>query len=165
METWKEINNYEGLYWASTDGKVKNRFGRILRPMVEWSGYLRLNLCKNGAVKKTAVHRIIAETFIPNPNNLPEVNHKNELKYDNRVENLEWMSSKDNCNYGKRNKLIKEKQSKKVYQYDKEGNLIKIWDSTQECAKYGYNQGHVAACCRGERKTHKNSLWSYDKKG
>ena len=113
-EIWKDIKGYEGLYQISNKGRVysiprsinksdgKTQFvrGRILKPYIKQNKYLEADLCTEGKVKRYLIHRLVAEAFIPNPNNLPEVNHKNEVKTDNNVENLEWCTPKYNTNYG-----------------------------------------------------------------
>ena len=116
-ETWKDIPEYEGLYQASTLGRIRSveRFvpGKkgffklmksvILKHTTAGRGYASVMLSKNGVTKRWNVHRLIALTFIPNPNNLPEVNHKDENKKHNVCSNLEWCDSKYNANYGHRN--------------------------------------------------------------
>ena len=121
-EIWKDIKGYEGLYQVSNFGRVKSltkyhktKKGyfskeRILKLIRNERGYLLVGLCKNWKKQKVFVHRLVAETFIPNPNNLPQVNHINEFEKDNNsIDNLEWCTCKYNCNYGTRNKRIKEK--------------------------------------------------------
>lgn len=111
-EIWKEIKEFDGNYSVSTKGRVrsngllkgKNSKVRILKTELSKKGYLRVGLTKDGKQKKYLVHRLVAIAFLDNPNNLPEVNHRNEIKTDNRVENLEWMSRRDNMNYGDRTK-------------------------------------------------------------
>lgn len=116
-EIWKPIEGYEGLYEVSSYGRVrsldryvKGRYGnyrlhkgKILSPAKDTTGYLKVVLSCNGKSKTIKVHRLIAQTFILNPDNLPEVNHKDEDKTNNRVENLEFCNRKYNCNYGSRN--------------------------------------------------------------
>lgn len=195
-EIWKDIEGYEGLYQVSNFGRIKslkdnhgNTREKILKLWKEKDGYLQVFLCKNGKGKTCTVHRLVANAFIENPNNLPMINHKDENKTNNCVENLEWCDAKYNNNYGtviQRRvantdykaiaakidykakvantdyKAIVEKTSKQVYQYSLDLKLIKIWESTAECGRNGYNFGHVASCCRGERKTHKGYIWSYE---
>ena len=159
-EIWKDKKDYEGHYQVSNCGRVKSiKFGkeRILKPQKNTSGYLCVTLCKNNNQCQFEVHRLVAEVFLPNPNNYKEVNHKNEIKTDNRVENLEWCDRKYNQNYGTRT----EKCSKKVYQYTLDGKFVKEWKSTAECGRNGYNYGNVAACCRGKLKKYKNFIWKY----
>ena len=159
-EIWKDKKDYEGHYQVSNWGRLKSiKFGkeRILKPQKNTSGYLCVTLCKNNNQCQFEVHRLVAEVFLPNPNNYKEVNHKNEIKTDNRVENLEWCDRKYNQNYGTRT----EKCSKKVYQYTLDGKFVKEWKSTAECGRNGYNYGNVAACCRGKLKKYKNFIWKY----
>lgn len=111
-EIWKEIEVFGGNYSVSSEGRVrsngllkgKNSKVRILKTELSKKGYLRVGLTKDGKQKKYLVHRLVAIAFLDNPNNLPDVNHKNECKTDNRLVNLEWMSRRDNMNYGDRTK-------------------------------------------------------------
>lgn len=196
IEEWKPIEGYEGLYEVSNLGRVKSlnynrtKQEKILKQGKMKNGYLYVILCKEGKMKIFYIHRLVATTFIENPNNFRFVNHKDENKTNNLVSNLEWCTHQYNIKYGtciqrrvsntdykaiveKRKidykarttkidyKAIAEKQSKKVYQYTKDGELVKVWESTRECGRNGYNQSNVAACCRGELKHYKNYIWSY----
>ena len=108
MEEWKDINGYEGLYMISNFGRIKSLYqNRILKPKVDKNGYLEIGLMKNKRRKYFKVHRLVAMNFIDNQNNYPVVNHKNEIKNDNRVENLEWCTVKYNNHYSKDYKNIK----------------------------------------------------------
>lgn len=101
MEEWKEIPGYEGLYEVSNQGNVRNvRRNTLLRLSKTNNGYKRVFLCKNGIKTGFQVHRLVAQSFIPNPLNLPQVNHKDEDKTNNNVDNLEWCSAKYNINFG-----------------------------------------------------------------
>lgn len=171
-EVWKPIPNFEGCYEISTFGRVKSlKYGRvkILKPYKGKSGYYYVVLVKDGAIRKTIkVHRLVAETFISNPDNLPCINHRNEIKTDNSVWNLEWCTEKYNRNYGFAPNLLTEKltngkKSKPVYQYTLDCVLIRVWPSTAECGRNGFNQAAVSDCCLGarRRKTYKGFLWSY----
>ena len=110
MEEWKSIPGYEGLYEVSSYGRVKrlegyDRFNRkivnkLLKPSYNTSGYYIVHLYNNGFMKSKLLHRLVAQAFIPNPDNLPEVNHKDEDRTNNSVENLEWCNRKYNCNFG-----------------------------------------------------------------
>ena len=162
----KDIKNYKGLYQITENGDVWSvRRNRFLKPYKNQLGYLRVVLSKNGIVKKYSVHRLVAEAFLPNPNNYPCVNHKDENKLNNNVDNLEWCTIRyNNCYNDGQIKRARFKR-KKVYQYDLNGNLIKEWISVNDAGRNGYKPGHVSACCRGERKSHKGFIWSYEKLG
>lgn len=121
QEIWKDIKHYEGLYQVSNLGNVKTldkyvnsgiknnnkvkRKGKLLKQYNK-RGYLQVTLTHNNKRKYVGVHRLVAQAFIPNPNNLPQVNHKDEDPLNNHVENLEWCTAKYNCNYGNRNSKI-----------------------------------------------------------
>lgn len=160
-EWWKPVAGYEGIYWISSWGRVKNRHGRILRNIIHKNGYLFVSLYKNGKGKHFFVHRLVAEAFIPNPNNYPIINHKDETRSNNFADNLEWCDHTYNMNYGTAQQRKADKRSKPVYQYDLQGNLIKCWNSFSECDKYGFFHSLIVKCCLGERKTHKGYKWSY----
>lgn len=166
IENWKTIAGYEGLYEVSDQGRVKSlKYGKekILKPGKISSGYLIVNLCKDGKVKHTLVHRIVAETFIPNPNNLDTVNHKDEVKTNNVAGNLEWMSLKDNLNYGTHNKRVGEAFSKQVNMFDKStGELLATFPSLREAKRVtGIANTHISACCLGKRKSAGGFVWKY----
>lgn len=171
-ESWKYIEGYEGLYKVSNKGRVKSlnynktKKEKILKPDINSNGYLLVKLCKDKTIKRFLVHRLVANAFLPNPNNLPCVNHKDENCENNNVENLEWCTHKYNINYGTCIKRSSKARSKQVYQYTKEGELISVWKSTNECGRNGYGQGNVAACCRNcfnreGNNVYKGYIWSY----
>ena len=109
MEYWKEIPGYEGLYEVSNKGNVRNvRRNTLLRLPKTNKGYIQVGWCKNGIRNGLKVHRIVAQAFLPNPDNLPQVNHKDEDKTNNNVDNLEWCDTKYNNNYGSRNIRIRD---------------------------------------------------------
>ena len=169
-EVWKDILGYEGHYQVSDKGRVKSlKQGKekILKPRKDKDGYLYVCLCKNGEVKTCKIHRLVGQSFIPNPNNLPEINHRDEVKTNNSVENLEWCSSKYNMNYGTRvqrqsKKLTNGKLSKPVLQYTKDGKFIQEWKSTRDVERnLGYNQSAISRCCLGKQKTSYSFIWKY----
>ncbi len=137
FEEWRPVVNYEGLYEVSNFGRIKslsrfmnNKHGgksllkeRIIRPAISQKGYLCVALSKDCKMKSFTVHRLVAEAFIPNPNNLLQINHRNEIKTDNSVWNLEWCDNEYNCNYGKHN----EKLSISVDVFTTDGVFIETW--------------------------------------
>lgn len=115
-EIWKDCKGYEGLYQVSNLGRVWNiKLQRYLKGSYDKDGYIRVNLtAKNGKVKTERVHRLVALVFLDNPNNYPQVNHKDENKGNNCVDNLEWCDAKYNINYGTRNDRMAKTQSRKI---------------------------------------------------
>ena len=112
MEEWRDIEGYEGLYQVSNKGRVRNinkNPYRMMKPHHNQRGYCQVALSSGGTYILVAVHRLVAQAFIPNPNCLPQVNHKDEVKDNNSVDNLEWCNNKYNCGYGTRGKRIGEK--------------------------------------------------------
>ncbi len=153
QEIWKDVKDYEGLYQVSNLGRVKSlgirfirsnlkpytKLPRILSQIGCKNGYKKVELTNNGFSKRYYVHRLVAEAFIPNPDNLPEVNHKDEIASNNHVDNLEWCTHKYNSNYGTRAVRIKDKmkqigRSKPVLMYSKDGIFIKRFDSIREAS-------------------------------
>lgn len=149
-EIWKDIPNYEGFYKASNLGKIKNiKTNKILKPYQDKNRkYMNSHLSKNGIAKVIRTHKLIAQTFISNPNNYFVINHIDGNKENNRVDNLEWCTQKHNVKEAWRLGLSKpsEKQkeaakkfcqttkTKKVAQYNKKMELIKVWTSQKEAS-------------------------------
>lgn len=167
---WREIeyfNNYE----VSTDGKVRNKkTRRVLKPIDNGQGYLQVDLYVNGKGTSKRINRLVAEAFIPNPEKLPQVNHINEIKADNRVDNLNWMTAKENANHGTRTERMKnnhEWKKKHAEQLQRlcESNsmpIIVIYrDNTYEeypsakiaAQELELNKGHICDVLKGRRKT------------
>lgn len=180
VEEWRDIAGYDGMYQVSSLGRVKSLNYRrtekekLIKQRVRGNGYLAVSLCSNGEIKHLYVHRLVAEAFIPNPDNLPQVNHKSELKTDNRVENLEWCTSLYNNNYGTRSKIITTshikrnqgytgKSPRKIYQYTMDGCFIKAWESSKEIQNtLGFYFKCIQKCCRGIYKQSYGYKWSYE---
>ena len=164
-EVWKDILGYEGLYQVSDKGRLKSiGYGkeRILKLVKDRGGYLTVGLRKNGEVKTCKIHRLVAQTFIPNPDNLSDINHKDEDKTNNSVQNIEWCSAKYNCNFGTRNQRISEKTSKPVLQFTKDGELIREWKSATDVQRnLGYDNSHISKCCNEKRKSANGFVWKY----
>ena len=173
---WKDIKGYEGLYQVSDDGQVRSlgvsyyirpnclvqKKGKVLLPELT-KGYLRVQLRKDGYAKHYLVHRLVAEAFIPNPDNLATVNHKDENKVNNAVDNLEWMSNKDNILYGTGIKRRSISKQKAIRQLSLEGDLIKVWESAKTIqSELGINRSDICKCCKGRRKTAGGFKWEYD---
>lgn len=167
MEEWKDIKGYEGLYQISNLGRVKslsrkvfNGNGyyimneKILKPKKTQVGYLKVRLCR----KDIYIHRLVAESFIPNSNNYPEVNHKDESKTNNRVDNLEWCTHKYNLSYGSRKDY--RKHFCKEYNIKTKGkkviclNTNEVFISIREAARtYKTHTSYISKACKGIRKT------------
>lgn len=163
IEIWKDIEGYEGLYQVSNTGKVRslnyNRTGRVqeLRLVRDKDGYFMVHLCKNGEGKHHLVHRLVAQAFIPNPDNLPVINHKDEVKTNNRVENLEWCTIKYNNEYSG-----VYWSRRPVFQYTKEGVFVAEYESSNEASRQtGVNQGNISNCCFGIRKSAGGFIWRF----
>lgn len=176
QEIWKDVIGYEGLYLVSNFGKVKSldmvlpykrhgknqtriRKGKILTPVKTNRGYLRVEMCSNAKAKLNLVHRLVAMAFIPNPNNLTEVNHKDCNKLNNYVGNLEWVSSSENKIHAFTNKLYKTEKS--IIQI-KNGIVIKEYKSAKECERLtGFCSVSIGKVALGKRKSAYGYQWSF----
>lgn len=170
MEIYKEIDGFGGKYLISNYGRVKSLYDyrgtkeRILKQYKGRGGYMfvRLYVGKNHNKQRYVnkdVHRLVASAFIENPQNLPQVNHKDENKQNNTVTNLEWCTEKYNANYGTRNDKLK----KQVLQFDISGNFCKRYISVREAAKsVGGYAGNISSCCRHILKTAYGFVWRYE---
>lgn len=169
-EVWKDVLGYEGLYQVSNLGRIKSlprhtTRGKIRKLIPQRSGYLMFPAWKNGKLKLLSVHRCVAKAFIPNPKNLPQVNHKDECKTNNCVSNLEWCSAKYNTNYGTGHMRATYSESKSVLQLTLDGELVKRWLSATEAGQHGFGEGNVANCCRGKLATAYGYKWQFAKVG
>lgn len=171
-EIWKDIIGYDGKYQVSNFGNVRSfkrcKSGKLLKKC-NHKGYQVVLL--NNVRKLCLVHRLVANAFIPNKENKPQVNHINEIKTDNRVENLEWCTAKENVNHGtfiKRmakavSKSMKnnKKTSHQVNQLSIDGCFIKKWPSIKEAGRNGFVTTSIIRCCKKMKYEHKGYKWEY----
>lgn len=171
---WRDIKGYEGYYQVSDTGLVKaisrivifadgrkRNYPEKLLPIKEWfkngTGYLMVSLTKHHKTKGFSVHRLVAEAFIPNPNNYTQVNHKDENKANNHVDNLEWCNAKYNNRYS---------NSTKVLQFNKKGGFIKEWNCITDAAEQlKIPISGIVRCCKRQCKSYKGCMWRYSKEG
>ena len=157
MEEWKKIDGYEH-YSVSKDGKVRNdKSGRILKAYYNKYGYQQVKLYKNRKGNNFLIHRLVAEAFIPNPENFPCIDHINTIRDDNRVENLRWCTVKENNNNPLTQKKLSEANSDENNPRARKiicvttGEVFDFIKQAEE--KYGVNCGNISLCCSGERKS------------
>ena len=184
QEVWKDIDGFVGLYQVSNLGRVKTlkkeiRIGniigtkpeRILKPIIQHSGYAHVGLWKGGICKQSRVHRLVAYAFCPNDATLfkDQVNHKNENKLDNRADNLEWVTPKQNTNYGS---CISKRIYGRIISVDcldrTTGEILVTFKSQADANAWcgvARNDGHIAQCCSGKQKTAFGYRWQYHKGG
>lgn len=166
-EIWKPVLGFEGMYEVSNKGQVYSLLKHKILKQELRSGYLYVNL-KHNIPKR--INRLVAEAFIPNPNNLPCVNHKDENKLNNFADNLEWCDVGYNTRYGKSIENMLESRKEKsssnaetpVLQYSLDGTLIKEWHSFAEIKReLGFNIQNIHKVCQGKRKKAKGCIWKY----
>lgn len=176
-ENWKFL---EDCYLVSDQGRVKAmercvKVGdtwrhykeKILKPIKHQSGYLSITISR----KKYRLNRLVAQAFVPNddPERKTQVNHLNEIKTDNRAENLIWMTPKENINWGtciqrRAEKRRNGKTSKAIVAVDpKSGNIIATFPSMKEAQRSGFSRSNISECCSGKQKTHRGLRWEYSK--
>lgn len=174
-EIYRDISGYEGIYQISNLGNIKRleyqRYNKLtktysnykehyLKPLLSVRGYKVVSLCKNGVVKLNPVHRLVAETFIENLCNYNCVNHIDGDKTNNKVDNLEWCTYKENSQHAYRTGL--NGRGKKVKQYDLNGKYIATYRSTNNASnKTGISQGNIYMCCVGKRTMAGNYIWKF----
>lgn len=185
IENWRDIKEYEGLYQVSNFGRVRsldryvnNRHkngnklvkGKLLKQVKLSGGYLGVTLCKNNVIKTHSVHRLVAQAFKPNPQNKKCVNHLNKIRTDNRAENLEWCTYKENNNWLDHNELVSKaktnnkKVSKPVEQYTLDGVFVKEYPSAKEAQRQtGISNSNIIQCCQSKRKYAGGFIWKYQR--
>lgn len=180
-ERWKWYQGYEGIYQVSTWGQVrsvdrwvigrdgKKRFfrGRILRPKRDKDGYLEVNLYLDGKLRTFKVHRMVAEAWISNSENKPQICHRDEDKTNSDVSNLFWATAKETSNWGTRTKRSAASRlngscSKPVEAIDpKTGEVLKEFPSMMEAERNGFSSSKISKCCCGKRRHHRGLIWRF----
>ena len=179
-EEWKIIDGFDGMYLISNYGRLKSLKGkkeRILKTFINCHGYEQISILHNKQKHKLGIHRLVAMAFIDNSNNYPVVNHKDEVKTNNHVSNLEWCTVEYNNNYGTRNQRLSElnkgannpnfgkhslSPKRKVIQLTLDENYIKTWDGIREIERtLGVHHSHISDCCKGKRKSIGGYKWQY----
>lgn len=177
-EIWKDVVGYEGLYQVSNIGNVRSLNWRntgscrnlYLKHHI--NGYRQVELRFNGKRKMFVVHRLVATAFIPNPQNLPQINHKDENKENNRVDNLEWCDCSYNVKYSikkrknatRRNYFGRNSKYKSVgiIQTGIDGTVVRVWENPRTIfLETGMSDWSISECCRGNRKTAYGYKWQY----
>lgn len=179
METWKDIKGYEGKYQISDQGNVrsKDRYvngrdnsirklkGKPLKKFVLNSGgYEACTLCKNGKMGIKLIHQLVANAFIPNHENKPQINHIDCNKLNNNINNLERCTPSENMQHAIKNvKFNRDYRNKKIYMYDLEGNLLKTFNTIREASIYINGdiskENNISGCILGRQKTACNFKW------
>lgn len=173
-EVWKDVVGYEGLYEVSNLGEVRSLLHgepRLLKPAanIYRNGYMQVVLRKDGKSRVHRIHRLVAIAFIPNPDNLPEVNHKDENTANNNVDNLEWCTKLYNLNYSNIPQRGKEyviaaamNMRTPVVKYDRRGNLLGIYNGIREAGREtGIDSKSISACCNGKATYTKQYIWRF----
>lgn len=160
---WKPVVGFEEHYLVSDSGQVWSLYRhRALIPAIDRYGYEKVSLWKNDKAHTRTVHRLVAQAFVPNPDNLPTVNHINEVKTDNRASNLEWLSVVDNDNHGTRNERMSDAKCRlPVEQVFPDGSTM-IYKGVKDASrKTGINRCSIALCCKNIRNTAGGYKWRY----
>ena len=147
----RDIKGYEGLYGITSCGKVWSyRNERFLKPIDNGRGYLFVVLFKDGVHKQYYIHRLVAEAYIPNIDNLPQVDHIDNDKNHNYINNLQWLTNRDNCRKSK---------NKPILQFDLDGNFIREWPCANDIGREA--RVNIGYCLKGKYKTAYNYIWKY----
>ena len=171
IEEWRDIHGYEGIYQVSNLGNVKRiapsrraKEEHLLKMHDAHHGYNQVRLTANGKQEMKRVSRLVATAFIPNPDNLPEVNHIDENPKNNCVTNLEWCTRLYNCNYGHRNARVAKAKSKAIVQCDLLGVFIRRWNSAADAARYYHvNSSNISKCLTGKNSQAFGYIWKFVK--
>lgn len=171
MERWKAIRGFEGKYEVSDAGNIRNASGMVMKRKRNNRGYVQACLWKDGVAHYFLLHRIVAEAFIENPDELPQVNHKDEDKENNAADNLEWCTNLYNRRYGTGYQRSCEKHgykalarlnSKRVLQYTTDGKLVAEHPSVMQAQKStGVGESSIRFCCYGKYKQAGGYVWKY----
>lgn len=189
MEIWKDIKGFEGYYQVSDNGNVRSvtrhdgvheRIGQLIKPVLKYNGYLQVGLTKHSKRKHISIHRLVAINFIDNPENKPQVNHIDCNKQNNNINNLEWVTSKENLYHAKinglRNNIPKgekhpnfgkygehSKSAKKVVRYNRDTGETKLYNAKILAKEDGFDVTSISKCCHKKLKTHKGYEWYFEK--
>ena len=161
---WKDIKGYEGVYEISNNGIIRRVIDHAPKKQhLDNVGYYAVSLWKDGVGKLIRVHRLLAEAFIPNPLNLPCINHKDENRANNSLDNLEWCTKAYNNTYGGKIDRMRSKKKKSILQKDRKGNVVKEWDSIKSAAAtLGINETQISRYARGViRGLYNGFYWEY----
>ena len=159
-EEWKEIKDFNS-YYVSNFGRIKHK-NKILKPIKSRNGYLHIFLYKNKIKKQFLIHRLVAIEFIDNTSEYNEVNHIDSDKENNRIDNLEWCTRKQNVHHFLSTNNRNDTNAKEVIQYDLYGNLIKKYKSIRSAStETGISPHNIIFCCRGQKTTASNFIWKY----
>lgn len=159
-EIWTDVKGYEGLYMISSHGKVWSCRNKVtMKPGKGSNGYNHVTLLKNNERKTITIHRLVAINFIPKIKNKVFINHINENKLDNNVENLEWCTQIENLTHGSRIKRITDKKSLKIVGVNIVDGSTIHFPSMKEAKRNGFNNICISRCIKGEHKTHKGYKW------
>ena len=160
-EEWKDIKGYEGLYQISSLGRVYTfKRNKLMTPVKDRKGYLRIKLRVNTCAKSLSVHRLVAEVFIPNPEDKPQVNHIDEDKTNNMVYNLEWVTGKENCNHGTKIQRTIDTVSKPILHIT-DGIINEYKNAVLASELTGMSTSGIRAQCYAEKITNKNNYFIY----
>ena len=162
-ETWKRLDRFPDYYISSYGQIIKinsDGTGKTIKPFKNGNGYLRVHLWQDGQEQREYLHRLIAEAFIENPENKPQVNHIDCDRENNRVDNLEWVTRDENMKWMSQCNREGNKKKRVIGVHAITGEVIEF-ESTQEAQRYGFWSIHVSNCCRGKLKTHKGYKFHY----